>query len=304
MRTLCISALIAALFGFQGASLAAADTPPALATTPESAIQLPVAVLRGNDFKAFYVQLPAEYKAKAEADWKKAQDEAKSGSNAKQAGEMNEMLAKFLAPDAVDKIVKENEPKLAEMNPQEWSQNLQMAAGFLPMLLGQPQPGQTPEQAKTKQALAGMLQGILTDASSWLLTAGINDPKKLRSAVEHLVTGAKALGVKDVTELQKLGFEDFLGRLGPIVKEAKGAAGVYDIQIDGFLDSIKAVATAPVPGASPDERTLDVSFSAFGKPYTFPVNVMRKNGSWTVSPKNAEPFGAMKQMMPGAGGAP
>lgn len=306
MRMICVPALLAVLtFGAAPVTtLRAADTveAAAVAGTPESAILLPVKVLRGNDFKGFYQLLPPDDKAKAEADWKKAQDDRKAGGKAKDTSEINALLAKLLAPDAVDQLMKENEPKLAQANPQELSQGLQMAAGFLPMMLGQPQPGQTPEQAKSKQALGAMLQGMLTDASGWILTAGINDPKKLRSATERLVAGAKALGVKNVEELQALSFEDFLGRLGPLVKEAKAAAGVYDVQVDGFLDSVKAVAKPALPGASADERNLDVTFTAFGKPYTFPVTVLKKGSNWIISPKNGEQFSGMKQMMPGVGG--
>jgi len=306
MRKICVPALLAVLtFGAAPVTtLRAADTVEAAAAagTPESAILLPVKVLRGNDFKGFYQLLPPEDKAKAEADWKKAQADRQAGAKPKDTSEINALLAKLLAPDAVDQLMKETEPKLAQANPQELSQGLQMAAGFLPMMLGQPQPGQTPEQAKSKQALGAMLQGMLTDASGWILTAGINDPKKLRSATEHLVAGAKALNVKNVEELQALSFEEFLGRLGPLVKEAKLAAGVYDVQVDGFLDSVKAVAKPALPGAAADERALDVSFTAFGKPYTVPVTVLKKGTNWIISPKNGEQFAGMKQMMPGAGG--
>ena len=269
------------------------------AATPESAVLMPVRILRANDFRGIYDLLSPEEKAKAAADWKKAQDQAKSGAKENDVNQLNDLLAKMLSPTAVDDLFKEAEPKLATLNPQETSQALQMAAGFLPMMLNQAQPGQTPEQTKNKQALSAMLQGMLTDASGWVLTAGINDPKKLRAAIESLVAGAKALGVKNAAELQALPFEDFIGRLGPIVKQAKLAAGVYDIGIDAFLDSVKATATPAAAGAPAAERALSVSFAAFGKPYTFPVTVVQKDGHWIISPKNGDQFGAMKQMIPG-----
>lgn len=268
-------------------------------STPESAILLPARVLRANDFRGAYNLLPAEEKAKVTSDWKKAQEQSKTGAKQKDLTKLNELLSKLLSPTAVDDLYKETEPKLATLNPQEISQALQMGAGFLPMMLGQAKPGETAEQTKSKQALASMLQGILTDASSWVLTAGLNDPKKLRSAIESLVVGAKALGVKNVDELQTLPFDEFIARLGPIVKQAKTAAGVYDIGIDAFLDGIKATAAPAAAGAPAAERALTVSFAAFGKPYTFPVLVVQKDGRWIISPKNGEQFAAMKQMMPG-----
>lgn len=309
MRRLNFSVIVPALLAIAawGTSpvIMAADAPKAVtiagvdSSTPESAVLVPVKVLRANDFRGIYDLLSPEEKAKAAAEWKKAQDQAKSGAKEKDVNELNELLAKLLSPTAVEDLFKEAEPKLATINPEETSQALQMAAGFLPMMLGQAQPGQTPEQTKNKQALATMLQGMLTDASGWVLTAGINDPKKLRAAIESLVAGAKALGVKNAAELQALPFEEFIGRLGPIVKQAKTAAGIYDVGIDAFLDSVKATATPAAAGAAPTERALSVSFTAFGKPYTFPVTVQQKDGHWIISPKNGEQFGAMKQMIPG-----
>jgi hypothetical protein len=304
MRRFLVPAF-AAVVAFSSPELvvqAAETASTAIAATPEAAVLLPVKVLRSNDFKGFYALMPAADKAKAEAEWKKAQADAKSGAKAKDVDEINQFLAKLLAPDAVDQLTKENESRLAEFKPQEISQGLQMAAGFLPMLLSQPTPGQTPEQAKNKQALAGMLQGMLTDASGWILTAGLNDPKKLRAATEHLVAGAKQLGVKNVDDLQALSFEDFLGRLGPLVLEAKGAASVYDIGVDKFLDSVKAEAAPIAAGAADTQRTLTVGFTAFGKAYSFPVQVEKKDNAWIISPKNGEQLGAVKQIM--GGGAP
>ena len=284
----------------------AKSTPAAVAgidaTLPESAILLPAKVLRGNDFKAFFQTLPSEDRTKAENDWKETQAKAKSGTP-KDLSQVNEMLAKLLAPDAVEAMFKETEPKLADIKPDEIAQQMQMGAAFIPMMFSQPSPGQTPEQTKNKQMLGAMLSGIMTDASTWVPTAGLNDPKKLRSAIEHLVAGAKSLGVKNIEELQALPFEEFLGRVGPLVKEAKAAAGVYDVQVDAFLDSIKAVPAAAPAAAAPEDKSLTMTCTIFGKPYSIPVLVTKKDGHWVVSPKNGEAFGAMQKMM-GGGGAP
>lgn len=311
MRRNLIPSLIALLaLGGGTTSVYAADpavspAPAAVAgidaTLPESAILLPAKVLRGNDFKAFFKTLPAEDRAKAENDWKETQVKAKSGKPM-DLTQVNETLAKLLDPNAVDMMFKEIEPKLAEIKPEEIAQQMQMGAAFIPMMFSQPSPGQTPEQTKNKQMLGAMLSGIMTDASTWVPTAGLNDPLKLRRALEHLVDGAKSLGVKNIEELQALPFEEFLGRVGPLVKKAKAAAGVYDIQIDAFLDSIKAVPAAAPAAVSPDDKSLTMTCTIFGKPYSIPVLVTKKDGHWIVSPKNGEAFGAMQKMM--GGGAP
>ena len=321
MRRFIAPSLIA-LLAWTGAAISAADAVPAptpapaatavssLATAaaavitanPASAVLLPVQVLLSNDFKGFYTLLPAEDKAKAEAQWQQAQQQARNGQRQSDIAEVDALLARLLAPDALDALTKEYEPKLADVNPQDLSQSLKMAGMFVPMLLGQPQPGATPEQIQAKKLLSDSLASMLNDASSWVLTAGLNDPKKLRAALEHLIAGAKGLGVTKVADLQALSFADFLGRLSPLIKETKLAAGAYDIQVDQFLASITAVAADPVTGTSPDERTLSVTFNAFGKPYSFPIQVVKQGAAWIISPKNTEQLNAMRGMMPLGGG--
>jgi len=249
---------------------------------PTSAIMTPVTLLRSNDFKGFYALMPAEDQAKAKAEWDKARTETAAGQESEgQMAEFNAFLAKCLAPDAVDQLMKEAEPKLADMKPEEVSQGLQMMGAMLPMMAMQGQGGKKadPEQ----QQLMGAVGGMMMDASQWVLTSGIDDPKKLRSAIEKLVAGAKALGVKDSKDLQGLSLDEFLGRLGPVVKEMKAALAVYDLQLDPLLDSVKATAKG-----NGNERSLAVSFTAFGKPYALPVKVELKDGHWMVSPKNTK----------------
>ena len=300
-------AVVAAIaFTGTGASLAAADAVPAATaiavdvTQPESAVLLPAKVLRQNDFKSFFTTLPAEDQTKAVTQWKEAQEKAKAGIKPQDLSKVNDLLAKLLAPDAVDTLMKQAEPGLANIKPAELATQLQQGAMILPMLFSQAQPGQTPEQTRNKQLLGQMLSGLLTDASAWVPTSGIDDPKKLRSALEHLVAGAKGLGVKTVEELQALPFDEFLGRISPLVKEAKLAAAVYDIQIDQFLDSVTAKPAAGAAPAAGDDKPLTVGFTAFAKPYTLPVMVTKKDGHWVISPKNGEAFGGVKQMMGGA----
>lgn len=284
-------------------AVVAADPAPKLPDPkdPTSAIMTPVALLRSNDFKGFYELMPAEDQAKAQAEWDKARTETAAGkasegkdSEGKMA-EFNAFMAKCLAPDAVDQLMLEAEPKLVDMKPDEVSQGLQMMGAMLPMMAMQGQGGKKadPEQ----QQLMGAVGGMMMDASQWVLTAGIDDPKKLRSAIEKLVAGAKALGVKDSKDLQALPLDEFLGRLGPVVKEMKAALAIYDLQLDPLLDSVKA--TAKGEG---NERSLAVSFKAFGKPYALPVKVELKDGHWMVSPKNAKGLPGGNPMGGDAGG--
>lgn len=283
MRRFLAPLLVASL----SAATFAADVKPVTDPgKPESAILLPVQLLRANDFKGFYDAMPAEEKAKAQAEWAKAAAKGGEGKKGEHLDEINATLAKLLAPNAVDQIMAEAKPKLAEMNPQEISQGLQMVGMMLAMSQMQQQGQNGQKQDPTSKAAMAALGGVLTDASQWVLTAGINDEAKCRKAVERLAAGAKALGVKDVRELQTLPLDQFLARLTPLVKEAKAAAAVYDVQVDAFLDSVK-VAAGPVKEG---KSILQVTALLFGKPYTVPVEVLQKDGHWIVNPKAAKPL--------------
>lgn len=306
--SLAVLALTAPLFGADAAAPAPAPAPvaagaPAVidASAPESAVLLPARVLKDNDFKAFFLNMPAEDQAKAQADWKKAQERlGQPGADGQAQGlaEANAFLARLLAPDAVDALTTEATPKLADFNPQEVSKGLQTMATMLPMMMqGGAQPA-NPEVAKERAAWMALFQGVMSDASAWVLVAGINDPVKLKEAIGHLVTGAKALGVTDANELQKLPLEEFLGRLKPVIAAAKNALGVYDLKLDAFLGSL----TAKSVSGTGDERLLSVDLKAFGKAYTIPLHVTKKGQHWVLSEKNGEALGGMKQMIPGAGG--
>jgi len=272
----------------------AAQAPAAIdPATPESAVLLPARVLRDNDFKAFFLSLPGDEQDKARTDWAAAQQAAKAAATGQPGAPnpqdgINAVLARLLAPGAVDALLAEAEPQLAQMNPQELSQGLAMTAGFLPMMLGGQQGAAAKDPGNVKRIAA--LQGLLTDASQWVLTAGLNDKAKLKEALGHLVAGAQALGAKDFSELQALPLEDFLARLSPLIKEVKAALRVYDIEVDAFLASVTATADAPAADAPPGQRTITVSIKAFGKPYSFPLTVERSGQHWILSPSNAAPF--------------
>jgi hypothetical protein len=252
---------------------------------PESAILIPVQLLRANDFKGFFDAMPAADQAKANAEWEA--NRTKQGPDAQGLAEANQFLAKLLKPDAGEALMAEAAPKLKEMNPQEISQGLQMMGMMLSMAAMQPAKGEKPDPAK--QAMATTIGGLCNDASQWVLTAGIEDPIKCRKAIDRLVAGAKALNVTDIKELQALPLDQFLARLSPLVKELKAAAAIYDVQIDAFLDSVSAKPGAAKNGAT----TLTVAFTAFGKPYSLPVEVEQKDGHWVMKQNPANPLKGM-----------
>ncbi len=288
-----VAPLSAADAGAPGAAAAAAVSD----ASPESAVLAVAQVLRSNDLKGFFAKLPATEQAKAKADWVKTQEKMRANPNDPDAGSFERMIDQLVAPDAEQKMLAEAEPKLHTIDPQELSQQMGMAAAFLPMMLQQPQPGMTTEQAKNRQALGGVLTGVIQDMAGWVLEAGIDSPDKLKLAVHALAEGGKALNVKSGAELRALPFEQFLERMSPMLVHGKAAAAVYGIEVDKFLESVTAKASG-----TGDARSLQVGFTAFGRAHELPLPVVKKDGKWVVK---EDAFGAFKQMLgggPGMGG--
>ena len=127
MRTLLSIVIVTDLLLLAMDPVASAAVPVDPAT-PESAVLLPVQVLRNDDFKGFFRSLPAEDQAKAEAQW----TDARTHLSPQEAKRFNETMALLLAPDAVEQLLALAQPRLQEMNPQKMSQEVAMFSGLLP----------------------------------------------------------------------------------------------------------------------------------------------------------------------------
>jgi hypothetical protein len=277
------NALIAVLFTFVFATAQAADT-----STPEGTLMAPIEALRNNDVPAIFALIPEEAQAEAKKSW---EEEAKN-PNAAQDAEIDQNLGKLLAPDAIDTMMADLEPQLKEFNAQQVSMGLMMMGGMLAMNMAK-----DPEQAQSAQEL----QGLITDICAWLPASGLGDPAKARQAIERIVAGAKALDIANATELRALSLDEALKRCGGFLIELKNALAVYNLNADGFLDSIKV---ASVEGDG-DQRTATMQFTAFGKPHSFPVKMEKKDGRWQVSESSmaGNPLtGGLGGMIPGVGG--
>lgn len=273
------TALLAATFAV--GSVAAAEPAPG---TPEATVAVPVQALRNNDLLKLFKAMPEADQAKAREEWQQ------KGATAtpEEKAEFDEKFALLLAPNAVDTLMAMAEPQLKQMNPQEMAGGVQLIGGMLAMQLAQ--GGKNKELSQTLQTFVGDLAG-------WLPESGIEDPAKLRKALTAITGAAKALGAKNSDELIALPLEEFLKRLGGATKEFKKAFSAYGVDVDTFLDS---VAIADVQGTG-DKRTGKLSMTLFGKPYSFPVNLVQKNGTWQFDTEELQK--SVAPMMGMGGGA-
>jgi hypothetical protein len=266
------------------AATAPAAIPGAPALAPEASLKQWVLALRSNDLALLYRALTSEQRALVEKTWT-VQAATPDADADKQ---VNSGLGLLLSPTAVDLLVAQAEPDLATLNPQDLVIGLQQIGGFLALAGSQPK---APGDAPTLDFIA--LQGFLADIGGWIPLAGINDVAKLHRAVEHVVAGAKSLGVKNALEVRALKTADVLHRLSAALSEIKAALLVYGLDANALLDSI-TFATADGAG---DQRLVTIGFTAFGHPHLIPVKVVRKNDAWTLAEGKDSPFAPLSQLM-------
>jgi hypothetical protein len=265
-----------------------AVTPPAVASAqaaaPDAMLKRVVAALRANDLLGLYKAMPTSQRAELEQAWTAQASTPDPQGDA----QLNLSLAMVNAPNAVDLLMSQLEPELAALDPKELVAGLQGIGGFLALAGSQPKdPG---AGASVDYAA---LQGFLADLAAWIPGAGLNDKVKARQALEHVIAGAKALGLKNAAELRALKLEELFARLGPAVKELKLALATYALNADALLDSITV---AKIEGEG-DQRTLSIAFITFGHPHTVPVKMVKKDGAWAVAEGKDSPLAGLSQLM-------
>jgi hypothetical protein len=133
-----------------------------------------------------------------------------------------------------------------------------------------------PGYASAQRAAAEELLGRF---AAWLAQARLDDQARAAGAAEHLVAALGALRIASAAELGRLELPAALARLGAALAELKRAAGVYGLEIDAMLDSVR-ISAPSASGADPDRRLLEVAFTAFGGAHRIPLLMERRAGRW------------------------
>ncbi len=277
MRALLLSlVLVAAAW----APLQAANLDPA---TPDGLVATWAKALRSNDLKGLFALLPREQQAMAERQYADNVTRADANDDL----QVNAFLALMQQPSAVDMLMSQAQPALAQVKPDELVAGLQQIAGFLGAAAQQPaQPG------TAAMDVAG-LQGFVNDVAAWIPKAGLNDKVKLRAALVHVVAAIKGTGFTTAAQMRALALRDLLGKVSPALTEVKAALAVYDLKLDAMLDSF---AVTKVEGEG-DARSLTLGWTAFGKPHSTVVKMVKKDLSWTVAEGKDSPLAPYGQLL-------
>ena len=128
-----------------------------------------------------------------------------------------------------------------------------------------------------------MLVALVDAGSAWLATARLEDPLLATTAARHVLDGLAELHIAHTAELTQLELPEALARLGAFVAQLKLACGAYGLEIDRVLDSARIQAVGPGPQDTA-RRVVEVTMTAFGTPFTLPLEVVCSGSSWSIVP--------------------
>ena len=178
--------------------------------------------------------------------------------------QFTESFGRLTAPGAVDSIMKEIEPKLAEYKNQ-LPGYIAMGAGALQMQVASSSVSEAEKASATK---------AISAIQAWAGKTDFADPKRARNAVTALVDAAKSINLKTPEDVKALSFEQALDKVGVCLGGFKKALNAYDFDLDAILGSVKVTDLAK-PGE------VQIKATVFGTELTTKGNLTQREGRWT-----------------------
>jgi uncharacterized protein (DUF1810 family) len=220
---------------------------------------------KNNDLRGIMkIALPdADYKKMA-TEWETKRKEPMTDQQKK---EFVDGLAKLTGPTAIDDIMREVEPKLAEMKAQ------------MPMMIGAGVAmGQQSIQANEKFTPAQKEQAtaVLNAMQGWAMKTDFSDPARLRKALTEFANAAKASKITALDQVAQLNFDQLLDKGSVMIGGFKGAMRAYDFNMDEMMNSYKAEQIS----MSGDTAKIKTTMTMFGQAITSESEMIKVDGRW------------------------
>lgn len=229
--------------------------------TADGTIELAFDHLRNKRVSSFLLTMapPAELQEMRD-EWKKMQGEP---IDAAEDAQFKQTMAMLTAEGAEDTLFAMVQPHLAEAQKQ-----VGMLAGMAPMMAaGAIQESGAPEDAMVVVESLGQKIAQMEVASE----------KKAKKAIAIVCKAAREIDIADGAAMQRLSFEEALGKADIAYAAVVDALAVYGLEFDETFESIDA----KVLSSSGDVAECEVSVRLFGlEPKTVPMTMERKDGRW------------------------
>ena len=271
-RLISLTLMIAGALGTV-ASVQAATAPTAIAAsqaanTPDPAqhIEQLARLFRAGDLAAFaQAALPPSQWEHIRSEWERKRVRPVTDEDRLEFGEK---LAQVTAPDAVDQLMADIEPKLEEARPQ-LPGALLMGFGAASMAITSPDSELTAEQ---REALKAALPGL----QQWAGSTDFLSATTMRDALTLLTDAVRRSGVQNLDQLKALPLEELLRRANGVLAAAKDAVQLYGIDVDAIADSLR-VDVIENTGTTATVRT---TITLFGAPVFGDHELVLVDGQW------------------------
>jgi hypothetical protein len=167
--------------------------------------------------------------------------------------EFAEGLGRFSAPDAVDQLMAEIEPKLVEARPK--------APAAIMMGLGALQMAVLSEDNRLTAEQRASLQQMIPGLQRWANGTDFLSSIAMRQALTLVSDAVRSTGVRSLDDLRALSFEQVLGKAEPLFAAGKQALLVYGLDVDAIVDTMQ-VEVVSIDGSRARVRTTITVFDA------------------------------------------
>ncbi len=120
---------------------------------------------------------------------------------------------------------------------------------------------------------------LVSAMSEWGGRAKLGDPKRGRGAIARLTLAARQTGLHGEADFQRLGMDDSLRRLGPLIAALKESLRSYDLDLDHSLDEM----TLSLDSQDGDRARVRMRYPLAGKTIDTVIAVERIDGRWYLS---------------------
>ncbi|KAA2284259.1 hypothetical protein [Arenimonas fontis] len=238
---------------------------------PVAAVQAQAAALRDNDLARFArLSLPPDLYRRSAELWDRRVALAEPADPA-DAAEYEQLMSRLLADDAEEALMRDLEPKLAQLEAElagQWPL-MQATAGIFLAAAVQASEDLSPEQKAHASEL-------ITALLAWLRPELITDRQRARQAIAAAARTARQLDLPTLEQSRALDHEQALAKGSVALAGAKEIARAYGLDLDRALDGMQA----ELVSQEGDRATVRVRYPLLGTTLAFERAMVRREGGW------------------------
>ncbi len=240
-------------------------------STPESALQGSVDLLKAGDFKGMWKHAlpPADY-ATLRADWASKQQNPEPIS-AEDRAKFDQTMKKLTQPGAEDTLYAELQPKLTEMQ-QKYKDQLPVLISVGDALVKNG-IAQNKDLTEAQKAQATSVVNVMTP---WAQQSPWFDQGKAKQSVGVAVTTARKLDLKKPEQLRSMDFDTAMDKYAIGYGGIKKFLAIYGLSVDDTLNSVKMKTISN----ENSHAVVKVDYTLLGKPLTTESKMIEQDGRW------------------------